>query len=136
MQDVIADIDVDVSPMTKVMVGESAVLSCQYSGVHNESFLTTKWEYRQQKQAIGTILWIFYGNLNVVQKSNFEILTDNILEGHSIKIKKAQISDSGIYICGVEYLEDGANPIQKRPSTSLQVLGKVVILMKINCIKY
>ena len=135
MQNTSAKVKVTLPTETEALLGGSATLKCRYSGVTDPSSLVLKWEHRVLKDTPGSTIWTYDGRIdtdfNFGFQDKFEKVKRDIMKEHSIRLKRAELKDEGIYFCKVEYYGRTGYSGDKA-SMKLTILGMYRIMVKAN----
>ena len=119
-----------VSVNTEVVLGESTILKCQYTGVTDASLLVVKWEYRPRGLTSGFPIWTFEGDIKKdswhEDDTKFEKIDTDLTKLHAISLKRAQFEDEGTYFCNLEYYGDEYS--EERGSVNIAVIGRYIIM--------
>ena len=131
VQVTMASLTVTTSPDTTVSLGGSTALRCQYTGVTNSSSLVVRWEHRARGQPSGPAIWMYDGKNDWDtwhgDQNTFEKIDTDIVREHSIKLRKANLADEGLYFCNVEYYNDEGY-LEKNANLTVTIIGMQSII--------
>ena len=111
-----AEVHITGTPNVTVDHGGEALLRCQYSGVYAPLSLVLRWVKRAQD--MDSDIWMFDGESEMDfptgHLNKFERVDTDVSKEHTIRLKHAELTDEGIYMClieyhGDEYSEDNEN---------------------------